>query len=171
MTTTRKRTTKQTEVPRLDDVDRAILGLLQANGKITNTDLADQVGLSPPSTLERVRKLERLGVIRGYVALLSPAALGVKTMAIVHVSLREHGRQPLNSVKVALSALADVQSCWHTAGEDDFILKVVVADMDAYEDFVTNRLSAIPGIGRIRTTFILNTCKEETSLPIPESDG
>lgn len=171
MTTTRKRDAAAEAVARLDDVDRAILRLLQANGKMTNTDLADQVGLSPPSTLERVRKLERSGVIRGYAALLDAPALGVKTMAIVHVSLREHGRQPLNAVKKALSSLDDVQACWHTAGEDDFILKVVVQDMDAYEDFVTNRLSAITGIGRIRTTFILNTCKEETALPIPEPDA
>ncbi|MFG0331379.1 MAG: Lrp/AsnC family transcriptional regulator [Phycisphaerales bacterium] len=154
------------ETGRLDETDRSILAILQRNSKITNADLAKRVGVSPPTALERVKKLERRGVIRGYTALVDPASVNKTTAAIVHLSLREHGRQPLKQVRAKLIELDEVLACWHTAGEEDFILKVVVADMAEYERFVTNKLSAIKGVGRIRTTFVLNTCKEETRLPL-----
>lgn len=151
---------------RLDATDVAILDLLQSGSKITNAELAKRVGIAPPTALERVKKLEQRGVIRGYVALLEPAAVNKKTSAIVHLTLREHGQKPLERIKKELAALEEVLDCWHTAGEEDFILRVLVTDMQAYEDFVVNRLSAIAGIGRIRTTFVLNTVKRQTRTPL-----
>jgi Lrp/AsnC family leucine-responsive transcriptional regulator len=151
---------------RFDEIDIAILQQLQADSKITNATLAQRVGISPPSTLERVKKLENEGIIRGYVALLDHAALDKSICALVHVTLREHGEDKLNVFKAKVREFEEVQAAWHTAGEEDFILKVLVTDMQQYEDFVVFRLSAVPNIGRIRTSFCLSTVKEDTKVPL-----
>ncbi|MBL0927689.1 MAG: Lrp/AsnC family transcriptional regulator [Phycisphaerales bacterium] len=151
---------------KFDAIDLAILQQLQADSKITNAMLAQRVGISPPSTLERVKKLETTGIIRGYVALLEPAMLDKSIVAIVHVTLRAHGEGALRDFKAAIAEFDEVQSAWHTAGEEDFILKVLVTDMGQYEHFVVHRLSAIPNIGRIRTSFCLSTVKDHTAVPL-----
>lgn len=151
---------------RFDAIDLAILGQLQADSKITNAMLATKIGISPPSTLERVKKLEAGGIIRGYVAILDPAAVDKSISAIVHVTLREHGESRLDAFKSAIRAFEEVQSAWHTAGEEDFILKVLVTDMDQYERFVVHRLSAIPNIGRVRTSFCLSAVKDGMHVPL-----
>lgn len=151
---------------RFDAIDLKILEQLQADSKITNATLAQRVGISPPSTLERVKKLEAEGIIRGYVALLDPVTLDKSIAALVHVTLREHGEDKLNTFKAAIRNFDEVQAAWHTAGEEDFILKVLVTDMQQYEDFVVFRLSAVPNIGRIRTSFCLSTVKEDTRVPL-----
>lgn len=154
--------------PRLkfDDIDLSILQQLQTDSKITNATLAQRVGISPPSTLERVKKLEQQGIIKGYVALIDAAAVDKSICALVHITLREHGEAKLATFKDAVRGFDEVQSAWHTAGEEDFILKVVVTSMQQYEDFVVYRLSAVPNIGRIRTSFCLSTVKEETLVPL-----
>lgn len=151
---------------RFDAIDLAILEQLQGDSKITNAMLAQQVGISPPSTLERVKKLETCGIIKGYVALLDAHSVNKPVSAIVHVTLREHGEKHLNTFKKAVSDFDEVQSAWHTAGEEDFILRVLVTDMDQYERFVSHRLSAIPNIGRVRTSFCLSAFKETTHVPL-----
>ncbi|MBL1216428.1 MAG: Lrp/AsnC family transcriptional regulator [Planctomycetes bacterium] len=149
-----------------DETDQAILQYLQHNGRMTNAELASRVGLSPPSTLERVRKLEDRGIIRGYVALLDPVSVNRGTVVLVSLTLREHGHQPLEAVKEALNSLDEVLSVWHTAGDDDFVAKIAVPDLAAYEQFVSRRLSAIPHISRIRSTIVLSTCKDSTELTL-----
>lgn len=151
---------------KFDAIDLAILNQLQADSKITNAMLAQQVGISPPSTLERVKKLEQSGIIRGYVALVDPATVEKSIAAIVHVTLREHGEQRLTAFKDAVREFDEVQAAWHTAGEEDFILKVLVTDMEEYERFVVHRLSAIPDIARIRTSFCLSAVKDGTRVPL-----
>jgi Lrp/AsnC family leucine-responsive transcriptional regulator len=151
---------------RFDAIDIAILHQLQNDSKITNATLAQRVGISPPSTLERVKKLEHSGIIRRYVAILDHVALDKSITAIVHVTLREHGTNGLSQFKKAVGEFEEVQAAWHTAGEEDFILKVVVTDMDQYERFVVHRLSAVPNIGRIRTSFCLSAVKDETQVPL-----
>jgi len=151
---------------KFDTIDLAILGELQANSKITNAMLAQKVGISPPSTLERVKKLESEGIISGYVAIVEPAAVGKGITAIVHVTLREHGEKRLTTFNEEISTFEEVQSAWHTAGEEDFILKVIVSDMSQYEEFVVHRLSAVPNIGRVRTSFCLSTVKDDTTVPL-----
>jgi Lrp/AsnC family leucine-responsive transcriptional regulator len=155
---------RRREAVKLDDYDLHILRTLQGKARITNTALAKKVGMSPPSTLERVKKLEARGVIRKYAAVVDADTVGRGTVALVSVTLREHGLGPLDALKSAITRFDEVLACWHTAGEEDFILKVVVEDMNAYEDFVTHKLSSLPHIGRIRTTFVLNTVKETTEL-------
>lgn len=151
---------------RFDAIDLAILNQLQGDSKITNAMLAQRVGISPPSTLERVKKLEQNGIIKGYVALIDHAAVDKSICAIVHVTLREHGEDRLTGFKTAVREFEEVQAAYHTAGEEDFILKVLVTDMEEYESFVVHRLSAIPNIGRIRTSFCLSAVKEETRVPL-----
>lgn len=151
---------------KFDSIDLAILQELQTNSKITNAMLATRVGISPPSTLERVKKLEGEGIISGHVAILNPALVGKGITAIVHVTLREHGEDRLTSFNDEVSSFVEVQSAWHTAGEEDFILKVIVTDMAQYEEFVVHRLSAVPNIGRVRTSFCLSTVKDDTRVPL-----
>lgn len=156
---------------RFDEIDIAILRQLQGDAKITNATLAQRIGISPPSTLERVRKLEQNGILTGYVALLDGASVGKGISAIVHVTLREHGEARLIAFKESVAKFPDVQCAWHTAGEEDFILKVVVTDMAQYEDFVVHKLSAIPNIGRVRTSFCLSVVKNETAFPLDAVGG
>jgi Lrp/AsnC family leucine-responsive transcriptional regulator len=151
---------------KFDTIDLAILEQLQSDSKITNAKLAQRVGISPPSTLERVKKLEASGVIKGYVALLDADALEKTVSAMVHVTLREHGAEALENFKRDASAFAEVQALWHTAGEEDFILKVLVTDMQHYEQFAVHKLSAIANIGRVRTSFCLSEVKNETRVPL-----
>lgn len=160
---------------KFDAIDLAILNQLQQDCEITNAMLAQRVGISPPSTLERVKKLEAHGIIRRYVALLDPALVDKSIAAVVHVTLREHGERRLQDFKEAVVRFDEVQEAWHTAGEEDFILKVLVTDMGQYEDFIVHKLSAVSNIGRIRTSFALSTIKEETRVPLdavgPEAVG
>lgn len=160
---------------RFDAVDLAILEQLQTDSKITNAMLAQTVGISPASMIERVKKLEASGIIRGYVALLDPTEVDKSMTAIVSVTLREHGEHRLRDFSAAIENLEEVQSAWHTTGEEDFILRVIVTDMAQYEEFVVRRLSTIPNIGRVRTSFCLSTLKETTRVPLdavgPSGDG
>jgi len=156
---------------RLDAIDRHIIKILQSSSKITNAALSETVGISAPSTLERVRKLEHAGVITGYVALIDPAALNRSIMAIVQVSLNSHSNAALEKSKNFLASFDEVVACWHTAGDEDFMLKVLVGDMAAYEKFICNKLSTVPAIGKIRTAFVLTTVKETTQIPLDITAG
>ncbi len=162
---------KRTPRIRFDDVDIAILEQLQQNSKITNAALAKSVGISPPSTLERVKKLEQSGVIDRYAAILNPHAVGKAIAAFVSITLREHGKDRLNDFAHAVSQLAEVRAVHHTAGDEDFFLNVLVTDMHQYEDFVVRKLSAIPNIGRIKTSFCLSTIKHDTAVPLDAVDN
>ena len=151
---------------KLDDIDLKILALLQSSSKITNAMLAEKVGISPPSTLERVRKLEQRGVINGYVALLNPERLNKSITAIVQVSLGEHSHDNLTRAKASIGEFDEVLQCWHTAGDQDFVLQVIVSDMQAYETFVTEKLSTVARIANIKTAMVLRTVKQTTSIPL-----
>ena len=151
---------------KFDEIDLAILDQLQRDSKITNAMLAQQVGISPPSTLERVRKLENEGIIRGYVALLDASAVNKGIVSIVHVTLRHHGKAELEDFRKEAAAFDEVQACWQTTGDEDFILKVVVTDMQQYEEFIVDKLSAIANIGRVRSNFCLGTIKDTTFVPL-----
>jgi len=157
-------------VHKIDETDLRIIRELQSSSKITNAALAQRVGISPPSTLERVRKLEQSGIIMGYVALLDPNAISATIQAIVHVSLNHHSSAALAKAKECLAQFDEVLACWHTAGDEDFLLKVIVSDMPQYERFISEKLSTVPNIGKIRTAFVLSTVKQTTRIPI-ELDG
>ncbi len=151
---------------KFDAVDLAMLEQLQTDSKITNASLAKLAGISPAGALERVRKLEQAGVIRGYAAKVDPARVGKAITALIHVSLRSHGKQAIEDFKAELQELPEIRSAWHTTGEEDFVLHVLVNDMDHYEQFVVHRLSAIPNLGRVRTSFCLSTVKDDQRVPL-----
>jgi Lrp/AsnC family leucine-responsive transcriptional regulator len=150
----------------LDDVDIHILRLLQEDGRITNADLARIVGLSAPSVLQRVRKLEELGVIRGYSTLLSPEAVGFGLTVFVQISLQLHQDQPISRFLRSIRALPEVLECYHVSGEFDFLVKVAVRDVSSYQKLVIERLSQIKGIGKIESCFVLGTEKFTLRLPL-----
>lgn len=150
----------------LDDIDRKILQLLQQDGRMTNAALAEAVGLTPTPMLQRLRKLEQKGVITGYRAVIDARSVARATMALLHVQLTEHRLENHRRFVHEARQMPEVLEVHHVAGEDDFILKVAVEDIAAYEHFLLDRLSQIPGIDRVCTTFILSTSKDEGISPL-----
>jgi len=154
-----------------DSTDARILNLLQEDGSITNADLAEKIGLTPAPTLERVRKLEREGYIRKYVALVDQAKLGKPVTAFVSVIMRSHGQQTAEAFHKAVSRLPEVLECHHIAGEEDYLLKVVAASPIDYERFVLGKLTKIAGIEKVKTTFVLSSSKLETKISAEKEAG
>ncbi len=150
----------------LDHTDRKILEILQEQGRITNSELAKQVGMSPPPTLERVKKLERKGYITKYVALVEPQKVGISCFTYVEVTLVRHGVAALDRLTKALVAMDEVLECHHITGEADFMLKVATKDIPAYEDFIIHKLTALPDVQHLKTLVVLSTKKQETRLPV-----
>jgi len=149
-----------------DKTDIKILTILQDNGRITNSKLASDIGISPPAMLERVKRLEASGVIEKYVAILDRKKTGFDLLAIISVSLSLHQISNLQLVKERLVRLDEVLECYQMTGDVDFLLKVAIKDMHSYTEFVNNRLSGIPGIQNIKTSFVLDTLKSGTSLKL-----
>lgn len=150
----------------LDEVDVQLLAILQADGRITNADLAKKVNLSPPSVLQRVRSLEKAGLIRGYYALLDAERLGFKITALAMISLSLHQEQPIERFRRAIQDIPEVMECYHVSGEFDFLLKIVVRDIRAYESLIRERLSKIKGIQQIKTSFVLAQPKYTNQVPL-----
>jgi len=151
----------------LDALDRKALELLARDGRLSWADLAAQLKLTGPSAAERVRKLEQRGVIRGYAAVLDPEMLGLDVTAFVAVRLG-HPRDRDRFVK-RIGELDGVLECHHTAGDDDYLLKVRVANLRALEQFVAGELKAIAGVIQTRTTIATSTSKEVLT-PVPAGD-
>jgi Lrp/AsnC family leucine-responsive transcriptional regulator len=154
-----------TELPELDAIDLSILRALQTDGRMANVELAEHCGLSPSSTLERVRRLERDGVIEGYTARVDPRALGHQVIVFVHVTMREHDKKALQRFESAVSRLPDVLECHHVAGEYDFQLKLLARDVAALRSILVERISTLPAVARIHTTLVLSTSKHTLDVP------
>ena len=150
----------------LDATDIKILTILQDNGRITNSKLAADVGISPPAMLERVKRLEASGVIEKYVAILNRERTGFGLLAIINISLSLHQMSNLQLVKERLVQLEEVLECYQMTGDIDFLLKVAIQDMNSYTDFVNNKLSGIPGIQNIKTSFVLAALKSDTAIKL-----
>ncbi len=151
---------------KLDNIDKKILNILQDNGRITNAKLASEVGVSPPTMLERVKRLEKAGIIKQYVALVDLDKVGKGTLVIVAVSLAFHQLSSLDRCKKEISQLGEILECYHVSGEEDFALKVAVKDVKEYEDFVVNKLARIQGVTKIKSTFVLSTVKFDTKVKV-----
>jgi len=150
----------------IDKTDVKILNILQENGRITNAKLASEIGISPPAMLERVKRLETSGIIQRYLAILDHEKTGFGLMAIIIISLSLHQISSLKQVKERLIILEEVLECYQLTGDVDFMLKVAVRDMPSYTDFINDKLSSIPGIQNIRTSFVLETLKSTTKLKL-----
>ena len=138
----------------MDDTDRQLLALLLADARASYAELARAVGLSAPSVHDRVRRLERTGAVRGYSAVVDSAALGLGVTALVGILQREGAEQ--DDLAAALAEIAEIEDCWFVAGEEAFVVKVRVADVDALEHTL-GVLRRTPGVARTRTTVVLST--------------
>ena len=153
---------------KLDRYDRRILEELQRDGRISNQDLADRIGLSPSPCLRRVRALEESGIIRGYAALLDAKALGLNLMAILSISMDKHTPDRFERFDAAVAAIPEVLECLLITGRDaDYQLKVIVRDMDAYQDLLLNTITRIEGVTGVHSSFVLRRVVERASLPLP----
>ena len=150
----------------LDEIDLHILEVLQRDGRISNQDLADKVGLSPSPCLRRLRQLETDGVVQKYVALVSPKAVGHGLHAFVEVRLDRQTRASVDKFEAEILKLPLVLECYLMAGDWDYVLRVVVHDLEEFRDFHMNFLSKIPGVGNVKSNISMKQVKYSTALPL-----
>ncbi len=153
---------------RLDATDWRILKELQANGRITNVDLARKVGISPPPCLRRVRALEEAGIISGYFALLDEKSLDFQVIAFANVGLHSQSEPDLRAFENRVLAWPMVRECYMLSGETDFILKCVAPDLTAFQDFIINELTAAPNVASVKTTLVIRRVKFDPGVPITQ---
>lgn len=151
----------------LDATDWKILRRLQADARISNVELANEVGLSPSACLNRVRALEKSGYISRYVSLLDPLRVGLKVSVFIQVTLEKQIEPALETFERAIRDRPEVMECYLMTGDADYLLRVVVPDLQAVEHFILNFLSRVPGVGNIRSSFALKQVKYQTALPLP----
>jgi DNA-binding Lrp family transcriptional regulator len=153
----------------LDSIDWKILKALQDDARIANVDLAEKVNLSPSPCLARVRALERGGFISRYVTLLDPGSVGLGVSVFVQVRLEKQVESSLNVFEKAVAARPEVMECYLMTGASDYLLRVVVSDLQEFQTFVTH-LSKIPGVGNIQSSVALKQVKYKTALPLPSDN-
>lgn len=153
-------------MPKLDNIDYNILRNIQADGRISNLNLADKIGLSPSPCLRRVRDLEKRKVIKRYVGLIDPKAVGFLINAFVNVRLRSQEKKFLNIFEHKVSMYNEVIECYLMTGSSDYLLRVVTRDLEEYERFVIDKLTKIEGIANIQTSFALKPLIQRTEIPI-----
>ena len=154
----------------LDSIDRTILNELQEDGRITNVELARRAGLTAPPCLRRVRALEEGGVINGYHARLNPAALGYGITVFALVSLRSQAEEDLRAFEAHVATLPEVRECHMLNGEIDFILKIVAHDLQAFQNFLTARLTTAPHVASVKTSLTIRTSKDHPGVPVDQID-
>lgn len=148
---------------KIDKTDINILNILQRNGRITNAALAKEIKISPPPTLERVKKLEKNGVIKGFVALVNPSTVGIGTHTFVEVTLRGHTKENVTAFIEAAQEMDEIMECHHVTGDADFLLKIAVEDIPAYEQLILHKLTTLPHVSNLKTMVVLSTFKDETA--------
>ena len=153
----------------LDSIDRKILELLQSDARITNAEIARKIGIVPSETLDRIRKLEDRGVVRGYEARLDPKSIGLGLTAFVFVRATERPGEKATGERLA--ELPEVQEVHHVAGEDCYLVKVRAADAEALGAMLRERIGTIESVTATRTTIVLGTVKETIALPVPGTGG
>ncbi|MBA2965457.1 MULTISPECIES: Lrp/AsnC family transcriptional regulator [Ramlibacter] len=151
----------------LDAIDLRILRELQDDGSLTNVELARRVHLSPSPCLARVKALEAAGVIRQYVALADPKAVGLGLSVFINISLKEQSRESLAGFERRIAEHDEVMECYLMTGDSDYLIRVAVADIAALERFILEQLTPIPGIEKIRSSFALKQVRYKTALPLP----
>jgi len=147
----------------MDKTDKSILNLLQKNARITHKELAHEMGLSTTPVFERVKKLEKSGIIRNYVALVDNKKVNKNLIAFISLKLDKHSKGHLINFQGSITRLNEVMECYHIAGNTDYMLKVAVADMDEYKKFMTEKISAIENISSVDSMFVMDEVKRETA--------
>ncbi|MEJ5262741.1 MAG: Lrp/AsnC family transcriptional regulator [Ignavibacterium sp.] len=151
---------------KIDSIDKQILTILQQDARITNVELAGKIGISPPAMLERVKRLEKNGIIKRYVAIVDPMKVSKGIFALVSVSLSAHQLSSIDQFTRQIKKLDEVLECYHVAGEEDFILKIAVSSIEEYEKFILSKLTKINGVSKVNTKFVLSTVKYNTKIKI-----
>ena len=151
---------------KLDRIDRRILADLQADGRMTNVELARRAGISAPPCLRRVRALEEAGYIRGYHADLDAPALGFGVTVFAQVGLASQAEQDLRAFEALVQSWPEVRECHMLAGEADFLLKIVTLDWDVYQRFLTTQLTAAPNVSQVKSALAIRTAKAEPGVPV-----
>lgn len=151
---------------KLDQTDVKILDILQKDSNITNAQLAQEIGLSPAPTLERVKKLENAGVIKSYHAVVSPASIGLGVSTFVMVSLKGHNKENIVRFTKAISEIPEVVECHHVTGQADFILRIVSTDIPSYQNLMLDKVTNIDMVDNMQSMVILSTFKDSHVLPI-----
>lgn len=150
----------------LDKIDKKILQLLQENAKLTTKEIAAQLDLTTTPVYERIRRLEKNGYITGYVALVSRKKVEKNLMAFLFISLKEHSQKALLKFEKEILQFPKVTECYHIAGQYDFLLKILVKDMQDYHEFTFNRLATLDNIAHVQTDFVMNDLKFSTIIPL-----
>lgn len=151
----------------LDNYDKHILDTLQQEGRISNQELAERIGLSPSPCLRRVRALEEAGIIAGYRALLDAKALGLSLIAFISISMDRHTPERFENFEARIAAMPEVLECSLITGRDaDYQLKVIVRDMDAFQELLLHKLTRIEGVSGVHSSFVLRQVVERTALPL-----
>lgn len=153
-------------VTKFDNIDVLILRELQDDGRMTNVDLAQRVGLTAPPCLRRVRSLEEAGVIKSYHAELDAAQLGFGITVFAMVSLRSQAESDLEAFEAHVAALPEVRECYMLNGEIDFILKIVARDLQSFQRFLTSRLTSAPNVSSVKTSLTIRCSKSAVGVPI-----
>lgn len=149
-----------------DRIDRQILAHLQQDGRMTNVELAERVGLTAPPCLRRVRALEETGVIRGYHADLDPASLGFPITVFAMVSLRSQAEHDLAAFEAHVADIPEIRECHMLNGEIDFILKIVASDLKSFQEILTTHLTPAPNVASVKTSLTIRTAKSTSGIPV-----
>lgn len=149
-----------------DRIDRQILAHLQQDGRMTNVELAERVGLTAPPCLRRVRALEEAGVIRGYHADLDPASLGFPITVFAMVSLRSQAEHDLAAFEAHVAEIPEIRECHMLNGEIDFILKIVAGDLKSFQEILTTHLTPAPNVASVKTSLTIRTAKSTSGIPV-----
>jgi Lrp/AsnC family leucine-responsive transcriptional regulator len=156
----------------LDRYDRQILELLQQDSRISNQDLADKIGLTPSPCLRRVKMLEDLGFITAYRALVDAKKLGLSLMALIHISMDQHTPERFQYFEQSIVDIPEVLECLLITGQSaDYQLKVVVKDMDGFQELLLNRITRITGVTGVHSSFVLRKVMDRTALPVSLSNS
>jgi Lrp/AsnC family leucine-responsive transcriptional regulator len=151
---------------KIDDIDRKILEILQARAKITNARLSEEIGLSPAPTLERVKKLEQMGVISSYHAKLNTEKIGLGVTTFVLATLSGHNRANIEGFIAEIQKIPEVIECHHITGAGDFILKVIAKDIASYQKLMLEKVSDIPQVDNMQSMVVLSTFKDSKVIPV-----
>lgn len=158
------------DIMELDRTDRRILKELQIDGRMSNQELADRVGLSPSPCLRRVKQLEEASIIEGYVAKVNASKLGLKMMALIQIRMDRHTPERFDEFERTIKDYPQVQECILITGQTaDYQVKVIVADMEEYQDFLLNKITPLPGVSDVHSSFVLRQVVTTTALPISDN--
>ncbi|MFT4698751.1 MAG: Lrp/AsnC family leucine-responsive transcriptional regulator [Flavobacteriaceae bacterium] len=150
----------------LDGIDKKLLGFLQEDSKQTNKELSAKLNLSVTAVYERIKKLERLGIIQKNVCLLDKTKVNLSFVAFCHIKLMQHSKDYVIKFEKDVAKLNEVLECYHISGDYDYLLKVIVKDMEAFREFMVKKLTTISHIGSTHSTFMINEVKHTTALSL-----